>query len=174
MAETRDNAPGVNTGPRTGSDPANASQEIAVLRAELRALEHAIAQRVVDHERRLTDRWANHAREHQMIQEAVAKAEAAVDKRLEAMNELRTQINAERGAYITRAVYETGHEELRARVTLSTEALIKQGADLGSLREDLAALKNGQEWLVRVVVGAVITAIVGILFTLLRANGAGL
>jgi flagellin-specific chaperone FliS len=171
MAESRDNPSGNSVGPRTGSDLYNTPQEIAVLRAEVRALEAVVEQKVAEYERLITDRWANHAREHAMIQEAVSKAETSVDKRLEAMNELRVQINAERSSYLPRAVYETNHEELRQRVLTNNESIIKMAAETSGLREDLAALKAGQEWLLRVVVGAVVTGIVGVLFTLLRLNG---
>jgi chromosome segregation ATPase len=185
MAETRDNAPGANTvGPRTGSDPANASQEIAVLRAEVRGLEGVVGERALALDKALQvaadayraefqQRWASHAREHRMIREAVAKAEASVDKRLEAMNELRAQLNNERAAYLTRAVYETNHEEQRQRVATQSEALIKLAAEQSGLREDLAALKSGQEWLVRAVVGAVLTGAVGLLFAVFRAGAGG-
>jgi SMC interacting uncharacterized protein involved in chromosome segregation len=184
MTETRDNAPGANTGPRTGSDPANASQEIAVLRAELRGLEGVVKERALALDKALQvaadayreefqQRWTSHAREHTMIQEAVAKAETSVDKRLEAMNELRVQITTERASYLTRAVYETNHDALRQRVTMNTEAAIKLAAEQSGLREDLAALKSGQEWLVRAVVGAVLTGVMGLLFAVFRAGGGG-
>lgn len=186
---------GTNTGPRTGSDPANASQEIAVLRAEVRGLEAVLLERaaalnkalelqtqvhdarlqkaIEDTERRIIDRWATHMREHSLIHDAVEKAEASVDKRLEAMNELRAQINAERGNYLTRVAYETNHNDLRQRVTANTENLIKLSTDLSNLREDISGMRSGQDWLVRVVVGGFITAAITGALALLRATGNG-
>jgi hypothetical protein len=149
----------ISVGPRSGSDPANSAQEIAVLRAELRGLEEQHQQ------------WAiHHVREHALIQEAVGKAEASVDKRLEGMNELRAQITSERAVYLTRAVYDAAHAELRSRVTNNTEAIIKLSSELSSLREDLGALKSGQEWLVRLVAGAVVTMAIAALFAWLRVT----
>jgi septal ring factor EnvC (AmiA/AmiB activator) len=186
MTETRDAPPALpsTVGPRTGSDPNNASQEIAVLRAEMRGLEGVVKERAAalaealrvaseTYQAEFRQRWDSHAREHGMIQEAVTKAEASVDKRLEAMNELRVQITTERASYLTRAVYETNHDALRQRVTMNTEATIKIAAELSGLREDLAALKSGQEWLVRAVVGAVLTGVMGLLFAVFRAGGGG-
>jgi Haemolysin XhlA len=186
-------APGVGTGPRTGSDPTNAAQETAVLRAELRGLEAVLLERAAaldkalmlqadvhdrrlakateETERRIDERWTNHHREHRMIQEAVGKAEMSVDKRLEAMNELRAQINNERGSYLTRALYETNHNDLRQRVLTNSENLIKMATEVSNLREDISGMRSGQEWLVRVVAGAFITAVIGVVFTVLRVNG---
>lgn len=150
--------PGVNTGPRPGSDPYNSAMEIAVLRAEVRALE-----------RRTEDRDTYHRREHTMIQTAVDKAEQTVNLRLEGMNELRQQITDERGQYLERPVYDAAHDELRRQVTTNTEGGIKLTTELAALREDLGALKSGQEWLVRLVAGAVITGVAGAIFALLRS-----
>ena len=124
-------APGVGTGPRTGSDPSNSAQEVAVLRAEVRGLEAVLLERAaaldkalllyasvhdkrleaatIETERRIEDRWNTHQREHRMLEQAVGKAEASVNQRLEAMNELRAQIANERQVYLSRAVYETAH-----------------------------------------------------------------
>lgn len=168
-----------SVGPRTGSDPSNAAQETAVLRAELRGLEGVLKERAIaldkalelayaSYKSELAAQWDTHRREHGLIQDAVAKAEAAVDKRLEGMNELREQITSERSIYLTRAVYETNHNELRSRVLQGGDKLIVLDAALASLREDVATLRSGQEWMVRLVVGTVVTAIIGVLITALR------
>lgn len=169
----------MSVGPRTGSDPNNSAQETAVLRAELRGLEGVLKERAIALDKALelayesyksefAQRWENHRREHILIHEAVQKAETSVDKRLEGMNELREQITSERAIYLTRAVYETNHNDLRQRVMSNGDKLIVLEAAFAALREDVATLRSGQEWMVRLVVGTVITAIIGVLITALR------
>lgn len=51
---------------------------------------------------RFEDYVRAHAREHELYSETLKAAKAAVDIRLESMNELREQINAERGRYETK------------------------------------------------------------------------
>ncbi len=87
------------------------------------------------------ERWTAHRREHALENEALRVLETAqqralelaradVDRRLEAMNELRAQITNERGNYISRAEYEAKHEQLVERIqTLETG----QAALLGRL-----------------------------------------
>lgn len=43
-----------------------------------------------------------HAREHELLEKALIKAEATMSTRLEGMNELRAQITGERGSYATK------------------------------------------------------------------------
>ena len=49
--------------------------------------------------------------------EALAIARAEIDRRLEGMNEFRTQINQERSDYLTRDMYDREHGVLVNRVT---------------------------------------------------------
>jgi len=51
---------------------------------------------------RFEDYIRAHAREHELYSETLRAAKAAVDIRLESMNELREQINSERGRYETK------------------------------------------------------------------------
>jgi hypothetical protein len=48
--------------------------------------------------------------------QAVDTAKKEIDRRLEGMNELRTQITAERGNFISRVEYESKHEVLRSGI----------------------------------------------------------
>lgn len=175
--------PPTSVGPRTGSDPSNSAQEVAVLRAEVRGLEARLALLTQTHDRALSlreevldrrfeDRWKSHEREHQLILDAVGKAERAVDVRLEGMNELRSQIERERGNYITRAMYDDSTREKLARIQANSDSLIKVTAEVAVLREDLSGMRSGQEWLVRLVSGAVITTVIGLLIALFRGAAA--
>jgi len=56
---------------------------------------------------RFDDYVSSHAREHALINEALTRARETTNFRLEGMNELRSQINTERGQYATRAAFDT-------------------------------------------------------------------
>lgn len=56
---------------------------------------------------RFDDYAQSHAREHALINEALTRARETTNFRLEGMNELRAQINTERGQYATRAAFDT-------------------------------------------------------------------
>jgi hypothetical protein len=64
-----------------------------------------------------------HEQVHQAEHQAVVKAEQFVREKLEAMNELRAQINSERGRYVAKDQYEERHEALGQRVSLEIERL---------------------------------------------------
>lgn len=95
--------------------------------------------REVAHLRELIEARMNaHGREHALLTAAVEKAEAAVSARLEGMNELRAQINTERGSYATREMLEAQTAALGARVA----ALERAGL---VTRQDLDARLAGPE-----------------------------
>jgi chromosome segregation ATPase len=93
----------------------------------------------------LEQRFAQHNREHQMIQDAVAKAEQSVNVRLEGMNELRAQINSERGSYLSRAEYDAKHEALAHAVdALERSMIAKIDNAERTLASRIASLENAQ------------------------------
>ncbi len=61
-------------------------------------------------------RWRSHEREHVLGDKALALAAGDVNRRLEAMNELREQITSERGLYLTRETYDDKHNSLEQRI----------------------------------------------------------
>jgi len=76
-----------------------------------------VADSVTSLESRLTEinreHTHSHAREHQMVELAVSKAEAAMTERLAGMNEFRAQITDERGSYMTKAEFDRFETSLR-------------------------------------------------------------
>lgn len=62
------------------------------------------------------ERWTAHRREHVLEDKALEVAADDVDRRLEAMNELRDQITSERAEYLTRTSFEDKHDGLDRRV----------------------------------------------------------
>ena len=74
-----------------------------------------------------SERWNAHRREHALEEKSLQESREAmasalqvasdnIDRRLDEMNELRAQINTERGAYLTRLEYDAKHEQLVTRV----------------------------------------------------------
>lgn len=68
------------------------------------------------------ERWRAHAREHELRDRMVDIAKEEVDRRLEDMNQMREQIDRERGTFVTSSVYESKHEAVVARVNLLENA----------------------------------------------------
>ena len=67
-------------------------------------------------ERLLNDHENKDLVRHQGEREAVEIAATDINRRLEAANELRAQINNERGLYLTRELYDREHSALSQRV----------------------------------------------------------
>jgi hypothetical protein len=118
-------------------------------------LRELLEQRMAQQDRAAEARWTAHEHEHAMLREAVMKAEIAVNTRLEGMNELRTQINRERGAYLTTETYEAKHEALIQKVEGQGAAL---NARLSTL-ENQAANVSGRFWALGVGLTLVVIAI---------------
>jgi hypothetical protein len=71
---------------------------------------------------RFDDYVASHAREHVLMNEALTRARETTDFRLEGMNELRSQINTERGQYATRAAFDTQRQTTEERLNKIEQA----------------------------------------------------
>ena len=71
----------------------------------------------------LVEEWQKaHPETHRLEGVALSVAKVATDLRLESMNELRKQIDSERGSFVTRELYAHEHERMRGEY----EALRKQ------------------------------------------------
>lgn len=69
-----------------------------------------------------TQRWNAHRETHEQLQQALALAREQVQAKLAEMNEVRRQINEERGVYATRAAVEGAVERLQLQVNATTRA----------------------------------------------------
>jgi hypothetical protein len=67
-------------------------------------------------DRHVTAEWTSHRREHALLKEAIDTAYSVLNGRLEGMNEFRAQINAERGQYVTKSIYDERYERLVERI----------------------------------------------------------
>src|SRR4051794_12696713 len=102
----------------------------------------------------MSERWAAHRHEHELEGRAVDRAydvterlraitATDIDRRLNSMNELRAQIEHERGSYLSRVEYEAKHEQLASRLG-ATDARMQmmetRFAGLGGRLSAIAAL----------------------------------
>jgi hypothetical protein len=107
-----------------------------------------LVERLYALERRMLDQFEANRR-------AVAVSYATMEKRLESMNELRAQINDERGRYITTTLFDAKHSELQRTVEAKADEL---GSRIATLAERV------QENNVRIVSGETrMTTIVAII-----------
>jgi len=167
--------------PITGPAPATLT---TALLAERLASERALREQSLAYERELRaeSRGSNRllseqmARSHEAVHRAEStardKAEAAVDKRLEGMNEFRDQLRQQATSFLTIAVFETWKEENR-RALDEIRALVTglREHDLGADNRR-AGLVRGQGMVIAAIVASVSLAavIVGIIANLGRIN----
>lgn len=64
----------------------------------------------------------SHAVEHQMTQDALNKADLALERRLEGMNEFRAQLEKQAGAFLTREVFDGYSKEQAEKISVALSA----------------------------------------------------
>jgi hypothetical protein len=83
----------------------------------------------LDHFKELSsERWLAHHREHADLQKAIDLASEDINRRLNEMNQFRSQLESERGTYMTRDMYDREHTALGNRVK---ELEIERGNQAG-------------------------------------------
>lgn len=97
-------------------------------------------------------------------QKALEVALEAMERRLVELNELRKAVETDRSAFVRNDVYGPAHEELRRARVVDGERMITMQSDIKVIATDLAEMKSSMMWLSRLVVGAVILAIIGYAF----------
>lgn len=93
-------------------------------------------------------------------QKALEVALTQMDRRLEDLNELRKAVEADRSQFVRNDVYHPAHEELRRQRVIDSEKLVAMTGEIKTNATDLAELKSSMMWLSRLVVGALISAII--------------
>lgn len=96
--------------------------------------------------------------------EALVVAREVLEKRLEGLNELRKEVTNDRQQFVKIDVYAPAHEELRRQRVSDNEKAIVVGQQVLENSKDIAALKNSQMWLTRLIAGALILGIIGYIF----------
>jgi multidrug efflux pump subunit AcrA (membrane-fusion protein) len=102
-------------------------------------------------------------------QEALEVALAQMDRRLEDLNELRKAVESDRSQFVRNDVYRPSFEEFRRQRAADGERMVGMQADIKTNATDLAELKSSMMWLSRLVVGALVSAI--ILYAFQRLTG---
>ena len=97
-------------------------------------------------------------------QEALKVALAQMDRRLGELNELRKSVESDRSQFVKVDVYHPAHEELRRQRVTDGERMVAMLADIKTNATDLAELKSSMMWLSRLVIGALVLAIIGYVF----------
>lgn len=106
--------------------------------------------RIVTQQRELAEVHANaHAREHAMVQNALDKAEAAMNKRLESMNEFRTTLTDQATTFVRREMIDAQRE--------AEAELRRQLSDRITKLESKAANQDGRLWAMGVAITAALT-----------------
>ena len=100
----------------------SAEPTVEVLRERLKALEE-----------RLTQHEVTSLREAELVETAVERARQEVDRRLEAMNELRRQVTDERGMYVTRDRMDANIQSMASRIEIMERAWANLTGRLWSL-----------------------------------------
>lgn len=124
----------------------------------------AALDREIGHLRQLMDK------DRAAQQEALTVALTQMDRRLGELNELRKAVETDRSQFVTRDVYHPAHEELRRQRVADGERIIAMAGDIKQNATDLAELRSSLMWLSRLVIGAVILALIAFGFRALTGR----
>lgn len=96
--------------------------------------------------------------------EAVVVARSELERRLEGLNELRKEVTKDREQFVKTDVYGPAHEALRVQRVADNEKAIQLASQVSNNTVEIAAMKSSLTWLTRLILGALIMAIVGYAF----------
>lgn len=100
------------------------------------------------------------ARDQQSQQKALEVALVQMDRRLDELNDLRKAVEKDRIEFVRVDVYGPAHEELRRQRINDSERTVGMQGDIKKNATDLAELKSSMMWLSRLVIGALVLAII--------------
>jgi hypothetical protein len=95
---------------------------------------------------------------------ALGVAREELERRLDGLNELRQDVEKDRAQFVKGDVYHPAHEELRRQRALDAEKITVISGKLENNATDIAAMKSSLSWLTRLIIGAVILAIIAYVF----------
>lgn len=115
-----------------------------------------IIQEQIKHERELREAWQKaHLTLHKSEAEALATARNEIDRRLSGMNEIREQINNERGRYLLREFYDEQHASLRDTMDVRLKALETKQSNM-----------EGRMWMLGTAISAIVILVNLVLYYL--------
>jgi multidrug efflux pump subunit AcrA (membrane-fusion protein) len=103
-------------------------------------------------------------------QKALEVALTQMDRRLGELNELRKAVEKDRIEFVRTEVYAPAHEELRRQRVADGERIVSMQSDIKTNATNLARLESSMMWLSRLVVGALIAAVIAYAFQKLLAR----
>lgn len=131
--------------------------------------------REINHLKELLGRDRDAEREARKValegeREARRVALDAMDRRLLELPELRTEIIKVRNEFVRGDVYVPAHEELRRQRYADGERMVGHDVAIKQNATDIAELKSSLMWLSRLVIGAVIVALIAFGFRALTGR----
>lgn len=119
----------------------------------------------IKHERELREQWQEaHKRIHEMEQESLALARQSIDGRLDEMNQLRAQISAERGFYVSREYYDQNHNSLRDSLMILINQHARESDTRLKLLETTKSNLEGRLWMMGAAISGVVIVVNFILY----------
>lgn len=115
-------------------------------------------EREINHLKELLERDRDAEREARKV------ALDAMDRRLLELPELRNEIVKVRGEFVRTDVYGPAHEDLRRQRESDGKVAVAMAGDIKQNATDIAELKSSMMWLSRLVVGALIAAVIAYAF----------
>lgn len=109
---------------------------------------------------RLIGNRERHDAEVEAIRTAVTIARDEMERRLAELNQLRREVTQDRELFVRREIYDPTIKELTKEVNSLADKHIEMTAGQAANTEAITALKNSLNWLARLIVGAVILAII--------------
>jgi hypothetical protein len=101
---------------------------------------------------------------------AIEIALEEMNRRLAELNELRKAVELDRVQFVRGDVYFPAHDEMRRQRTTDRESMVAMDRDVKQNATDLAEVKSSLMWLSRLVIGAVILAIIAFGFKALAGR----
>ena len=96
--------------------------------------------------------------------QALIVARAELERRLEGLNELRKDVVNDRSQFVKADVYFPAHKELERQRTLDAEKITMLNGDVKNNATEIAGMKSSLTWLTRLIIGALILAIIAWVF----------
>lgn len=101
---------------------------------------------------------------------AITLAREELERRLDGLNELRSEVTKDREQFVKNDVYIPAHEALRLqRVSDNEKAIILTG-QVQENSKDIAGMKSSLMWLTRLIIGAILVALITYAFRALTGR----
>ena len=109
-------------------------------------------------------------RETEAIKANTSLARTEMERRLGELNQLRGEVTQDREQFVRREVYDPSHKEVVKELNEVADKLIEITAGQATNREAINTLKNTLGWLTRLIIGAVILALIAFGFRALTGR----